>query len=105
MLKRVALIGAIAALTIGNPSNSMAQDWTGGWGPGAVTVRVGFPGPFFRRPVSCCFRPSPVVCCNRPFFPFPRPFFRPPYFYGDYFAPYAYNPYAYDTRYDGYGGW
>jgi hypothetical protein len=104
MLKRVALMGAIAALTIGNPSHSIAQDWRGGWGPGGVTVTVGFPGPIFRRPVSCCFGPRPIACCwDRPFPP--GPFFRPPYFYGDRFAPYAYNPYAYDTRFAGYGGW
>jgi hypothetical protein len=109
MLKRVALIGAIAALTIGNPSNSMAQNW-GGRGPGAVSVTVGFPqpipAPVFRRPISCCFRPRPIecCCCNRPLFP--RPYRWPPYFYGDYFAPYVYNWNRYDADYDGgYDGW
>ena len=117
MLKRVALLGTIAALTIVKPSHSAAQAWDGGggggWGGGGVTVTVtNFPGPF-RRPVPCCRRP--VFCCERPFIPprpvfccerafAPRPFVRPPYFYGDRFAPYAYNWNA--GYYDGYGeGW
>jgi hypothetical protein len=126
MLKRVALLGSIAALTMGSAGSASAQDWGGGgwggggwdgggwggggwggggWGGGAVTVTVsGFPRPFpFRRP--CCerpFIPRPVFCCERPFFG--RPFFRPPYFYGDHFAPYAYNWNA-DYGYGGYGGW
>lgn len=131
MLKRVALLGAIAALTILKPSDSVAQGWDGWGGPwgGGVTVTVtGFPGPF-RRPVPCCARPfiprptfccrrrffpRPVVCCERPFIPRPvfccerpfidRPFYRPPYFYGDSFAPYAYNWNA-GYGYGGYYGW
>ena len=134
MLKRVALLGAIAALTIVKPSNSVAQGWDGwagggGWGGccGAVTVTVGFPGPVpFRRPIRCCerpFIPRPVFCCERPFIPrpvfccerrfFPRPFVRPPYYYGDNFAPYAYNwnagygnaGYGNAGYGDGYDGW
>lgn len=103
MLKRIARLGAIAALTIGSPSHSKAQDWGGwgGWG-GGVTVNVGFPGPrpFFPRPFCCrprilrpdfCCRPfipRPVFCCNRPFL---RPWPRPIYYYGDNFAPWGYN--------------
>jgi hypothetical protein len=122
MLKRVALLGSIAALTVGSAGSASAQDWGGGWGGGgwggggwgggAVTVTVsGFPGPIFpRREVGCCFRPSfprTAWCCHRSFFP--HRFYRPPYFYGDNFAPYAYNfaPYAYDygSYYGaGYGG-
>ena len=100
MLKRVALLGASAALALANPSRSVAQNWDGwggGWG-GGVTVNVGFPSfprpafccrPRFPRPFICCrpFIPRPVVCC-RPFF---RPWGRPLYFYGDSFAPYGYN--------------
>jgi hypothetical protein len=85
MLKRIALLGAMAALTIWNPSNAAAQGWeggAGGWGGVTVTV-TGFPGPFqHRRPVRCCerpFIPRPVFCCERPFIPRPvscceRPF-------------------------------
>jgi hypothetical protein len=127
MLKPVALLGAIAALALWNPANSVAQEWGGdggGWDGGGwrgggccgVTVTVStFPAPF-RRPVRCCARPfipRPAFCCERPFIPRPtfccerrffRPFFRPPYFYGDNFAPYAYNWNA-GYGYDGYGGW
>jgi hypothetical protein len=119
MLKRVAFLGAIAALTIASPSHAVAQDWAG-WGGGGVTVNVGFPA--FQRPDFCCRpRPRPFVCC-RPFFPRPivccrpiprpvvccRPFYRPwprpPYYYGDSFAPYGYH---YDAGYTdgGYGGY
>jgi hypothetical protein len=128
MLKRVAFLGAIAALTIVKPSHSVAQGWDGwaggGWGGccGAVTVTVGFPRPVpFRRPIRCCerpFIPRPAFCCERPFIPrpvfccerrfFPRQFVRPPYYYGDSFAPYAYNWNAgYDNAGygDGYDGW
>jgi hypothetical protein len=93
MLKRVARLGAIAALTIGIPSNAVAQSW------GGVTVTVsGFPGPapypYYRRPVPCCYRPyrphySRPWCCYRPYYGY----YRPPYFYGDYFAPHHYNWY------------
>jgi hypothetical protein len=103
MLKRVALLGALAALTIVKPSNAVAQGWDG-W----CCER-----PFIPRPVFCCerpFIPRPVFCCERPFIPrpvfcceeprvfccddrrfFPRPFGRPLYYYGDRFAPYGYN--------------
>ena len=115
MLKSIALLVAMAVLTIVKPSNAVAQDW-GGWG-GGVTVNVGFPFPhrdccerrerrFFPRRVDCCerrFFPSRVDCCEeRRFFPsrvdcceerrfFPRAVGRPPYYYGDSFAPYGYN--------------
>lgn len=109
MLKRVALLGAIAALTIWNPSRSVAQAWDGGWdgagwggngwGGGAVTVTVGFPGfrrpfccrPHIPRPVFCCrpVPPRPVWCCENRAFPYY--YRRPPYYYGDSFAPYGYN--------------
>jgi hypothetical protein len=127
MWKRVALLAAIAALTVVKPSNSVAQTWDGGdgfggfdgidgfdgFGRGAVTVTVSFPHrrpfrccerPFFPRRVFCCerpFIPRPVFCCERRFF---RPFARPPYYYGDNFAPYAYNWNA-GYGYEGYGGW
>jgi hypothetical protein len=82
MLKRVALLGAIAALTIGNPSNSVAQGWDGGGGCCGITVTVtGFPRPdfccerrFFPRRVFCCerrFFPRRDICCERRFFPRP----------------------------------
>ena len=102
MLKRIALLGAIAALIIVKPSNAVAQGWDG-WG-----------SPF---PHFCCeeqrFFPRRDFCCDdRRFFPRPvffeehrffhRPFWRPPYFYGDWFAPYVYNWYA-GYPYDGYG--
>jgi hypothetical protein len=105
MLKRIALLVAMAALTIVKPSNAVAQGWDGG----CCERR------FFPRPVFCCerpFIPRPVFCCERPFIPGPvfgceeprvfccedRPFFprsygygRPLYYYGDRFAPYGYN--------------
>jgi hypothetical protein len=115
MLKRIALLGAIAALTIVKPSNAVAQGWDG-WG--GITVNVGFPFPHRRRDFCCeerrffprrVFEERRDFCCeeNR-FFPrrvfeerrdfcceesrfFPRRFGRPPYYYGDRFAPYAYN--------------
>src|SRR4029077_20564426 len=115
MLKRIALLGAMAALTVAKPSNAVAQAWDG-WG---------FPFPhfcceehrFFPRRDFCCeergFFPRRDFCCeerrvfNRPVFFeehrfFPRPFWRPPYFYGDRFAPYVYNWNAGYTD-DGYG--
>ncbi len=102
MLKRVALLGAIAALTIWNPSNSAAQGW------GGVTVTVaGFPGPYPYRPRPWCCRPyypRPVWCCNRPYrysYPYPYPYYaRPQYYYGDSFAPYGYNWNRYDAGYN-----
>jgi hypothetical protein len=109
MWKRVALLAAIAALTVVKPSTSVAQAWDGGgwdgagwdgagwdgagwggggwggFGGGAVTVTVGFPQ---RRPFPCCerrFIPRPTVCCERPFIPRPivcceRPFIPRPVF-------------------------
>jgi hypothetical protein len=105
MLKRVAFLGAIAALTIWNPSHSVAQTWDGGtwggggWGGGccgAITITVGFPRPrfccrpFIPRPTFCCrpFIPRPVWCCNNGPYPY---YGRPLYYYGDRFAPYGYN--------------
>ncbi len=96
MLKRIALLGAMAALTIVKPSNAVAQRWD----DGCCQERW-----FIPRPVFCCerpFIPRPVFCCERPFFPrpafccedrpfFPRPYGRPLYYYGDRFAPYGYN--------------
>jgi hypothetical protein len=97
MLKRVALLGAIAALTIGNPVRSVAQTWDGAgwdgagwdggswdgagwdggrWGGGCcvtVAVRVAIrPRPW------CCRRipPRPIVCC-RPLIPRPTICCRP----------------------------
>jgi hypothetical protein len=90
MLKRVALLGAIAALSIAGPSHSVAQEW-GGWGGGVggVTVHVGFPAfprrdfccrpriprppidccRVFQRPIDCCrVIQRPIACCR----PFPR---------------------------------
>jgi hypothetical protein len=76
MLKRIALLVAIAALTFVKPSNSVAQDW-GGWG-GGVTVNVGFPFPhrdsccerrFFPRRVFCCEERREFCCEERRFFP------------------------------------
>jgi hypothetical protein len=111
MLKRIALLGAMAALTIVKPSIAVAQGWDG-WGGNCCERR------FIPRPIFCCerqFFPRPIVCCERPFIPrpvfcceerrffprrefcceesrfLPRPFGRPPYYYGDRFAPYAYN--------------
>jgi len=87
MLKRIALLVAMAALTIVKPSNAVAQGWDGCCG---ITVNVGFP---FQHRDFCCerrFFPRQVFCCDDRRF-FPRPFGRPPYFYGDRFAPYRYN--------------
>jgi hypothetical protein len=111
MLKRIAFLGAMAALTILKPSNAVAQGWDG-WRGNCCERR------FIPRPIFCCerrFFPRPIVCCERPFIPrpvfcceerrffprrefcceesrfLPRPFGRPPYYYGDRFAPYAYN--------------
>jgi hypothetical protein len=91
MLKRIALLVAMAALTIVKPSNAVAQGWDN-W----CCERRFFPRPvfccerpFFPRPVFCCEEPRVFCCDDRRFFP--RPFWRPPYFYGDRFAPYAYN--------------
>jgi hypothetical protein len=73
MLKRVAFLGAIAALTLASPSHSLAQDWGGGGWGGGVTVHVGFP--FHRRSEFCCerrfFPRRRVFCCEdeRQFFP------------------------------------
>jgi hypothetical protein len=50
MLKRIALLGAMAALTIVKPSNAVAQGWDG-WG--GITVNVGFPFPHRRRDFCC----------------------------------------------------
>jgi len=107
MLKRIVLLGAMAALIIVKPSNAVAQGWDGCCGVGGITVNVGFP-----RRDFCCeerrFFPRRDFCCERRFFPrrvfeerrdfcceesrfFPRRFGRPPYYYGDRFAPYAYN--------------
>jgi hypothetical protein len=112
MLKRIALLGAMAALTIVKPSNAVAQGWDGCCG---ITVNVGFPFShccerrFFPRPVFCCEEPR-VFCCDfrrpvfwgedRPFFP--RAYGRPLYYYGDRFAPWGYNWNAGYTD-DGYG--
>jgi hypothetical protein len=113
MLKRIALLGAMAALTIVKPSNAVAQGFDGCCG---ITVNIGFPfrhcceRRFFPRRVFCCEERRVFCCDDRRFFPrrvfcceeprvfccddrrfFPRPFYRPPYYYGDRFAPYAYN--------------
>jgi hypothetical protein len=121
MLKRIALLVAMAALTIVKPSNALAQGLDGCCG---ITVHIGFPFPhrdfcceerrffprrdfccerrFFPRRVFCCEEPRVFCCDDRRFFPrqefccddrrfFPRPFGRPPYYYGDRFAPYGYN--------------
>ncbi len=83
MLKRIAILGALAALTIWNPSHAVAQAWDGRGGGGCcgITVHVGFPNfccdnrRFFpRRRVFCCddrrFFPSRFDCCDdRRFFP------------------------------------
>lgn len=110
MLKRIAFLAAMAALTIVKPSNAVAQ-WDG-WGGGGISVNVRVPFPqrdfccerrFFPRRVFCCerpFIPRPVFCCDDRRF-FTRPWGRPPYYYGDRFAPYAYN---WNAGYgDGYG--
>ncbi|SRR5579871_1376009 len=135
MWKRVALLAAIAALTVVKPSNSVAQAWDGfdgfdgvdgvdGFGRGAVTVTVSFP---HRRPVRCCerpFIPRRAFCCERPFIPrrvfccerpfIPRPAFCcEPRFSRPFRPPYYYGdrfaPYAYNWNagydYDGYDGW
>jgi hypothetical protein len=101
MLKRIALLGAMAALTIVKPSNAVAQGWDGCCG------NAGFSFPH---------------CCERPFFPrsifwsddrpfFPGPYGRPLYYYGDRFAPWGYNWNAgytdprYGYYYPGYGSY
>jgi len=95
MLKPIALLGAMAALIIVKPSNAIAQGWDGCCG-----INVDFPSHFccrqhwfFLRRDFCCgeypFFPRPVFFDERRFFP--RPFWRPPYFYGDRFAPGVYN--------------
>lgn len=97
MWKRIALLGAMAALVVVKPSNAAAQGWDG-WG--GITVNGGFPSHFccgehrfFPRRDFCCgdhrFFPRPAFFEERRFFP--RPFWRPPFFYGDRFAPYVYN--------------
>ena len=61
MLKRIALLGAMAALTIVKPSNAVAQGWDGCCG---ITVNVGFP---FQHRDFCCerrFFPRRVDCCE-----------------------------------------
>src|SRR5712671_2351251 len=67
MLKRIALLVAMAALTIVKPSNAVAQGWDGCCG---ITVNVGFP---FQHRDFCCerrFFPRRVACCGeRRFFP------------------------------------
>jgi hypothetical protein len=93
MLKLIALLGVIAALTLANPSNSVAQGWDGGGGGVTVSIgnllgfHVGFPFPnrrpdleerrerrFFPTRVDCCeerrFFPRQDFCCEeRRFFP------------------------------------
>ena len=49
MLKRIVLLGAMAALIIVKPSNAVAQGWDGCCGVGGITVNVGFP----RRDFCC----------------------------------------------------
>jgi hypothetical protein len=78
MLKRIALLGAMAALTIVKPSNAVAQGWDGCCGVGGITVNVGFPRRdfcceerrFFPRRDFCCeerrFFPRRVFCCEEP---------------------------------------
>src|SRR5258706_2749293 len=80
MLKRIALLVAMAGLTIVKPTNAVAQGWNGCCG---ITVNVGFPFQdrdfccerrFFPRRVDCCeerrFFPRRVDCCEeRRFFP------------------------------------
>ena len=67
MLKRIALLVAMAALTIVKPPNAVAQGWDGCCGI-SVNVRVPFP-----RQDFCCerrFFPRRVDCCEeRRFFP------------------------------------
>ena len=61
MLKRIALLVAMAALTIVKPSNAVAQGWDGCCG---ITVNVGFP---FQHRDFCCerrFFPRQVSCCE-----------------------------------------
>ena len=69
MWKRIALLGALAALTIVKPSNAVAQSWDG-WGGGGISVNVRVP---FPRQDFCCerrFFPRRVDCCEeRRFFP------------------------------------
>ena len=97
MLKLIALLGAMTALTSCSDERRFfaRQDF-------CCEERR-----FFPRPIFCCerpFIPRPIFCCERPFIPRPvfccedRPFFhrpygygRPLYYYGDRFAPYAYN--------------
>src|SRR6267143_4961655 len=68
MLKRIVLLGAMAALIIVKPSNAVAQGWDGCCGVGGITVNVGFP-----RRDFCCeerrFFPRRDFCCERRFFP------------------------------------
>jgi hypothetical protein len=128
MLKRFALLGSMAVLTIGSASSADAAVFAAAAaavasasGPGFVETVQYYPSQYYPshcclpprppRPILCCHRPRPIICCVRP-----RPWCcnagyggyagyggRPPYFYGDNFAPYAYNPYRYDAGYDGYG--
>src|SRR6266853_668767 len=75
MLKRIALLVAMAALTIVKPSNAVAQGWDGCCG---ITVNVGFPFQhrdfccerrFFPRRVDCCEERRDFCCEDRRFFP------------------------------------
>ena len=73
MLKLIALLGAMAALTIVKPSNAVAQGWDGCCG---ITVNVGFPFPHRRRDFCCeerRFFPRRVFEERRDFDAAPRP--------------------------------
>jgi hypothetical protein len=104
MLKRVAVLGSVAALMIGSAASAGAQGWAGGWGGVTVTVS-GFPGPYYppyRGSDWCCYShypdyPRSTWCCYGGYYP--HRYYRPPYFYGDNFAPYAYG-----YGYGGYNG-
>src|SRR6267143_6759569 len=96
MLKLIALLGAMTALTSCSDESRFfpRQDF-------CCEERRFFPRRVFdERRDFCCgerrFFPRRVFeerrdfCCEESRF-FPRRFGRPPYYYGDRFAPYAYN--------------
>jgi len=89
MLKRVALLGSIAAVTALSASSAGAQYWGGG--PVTVTVST-YPSPY----------PYPYYPTYRHYYhregwwwdgdaPYYRRYRAPPFFYGDNFEPYGYG--------------
>jgi len=108
MLKRVALLGSIAAITALSVSSAGAQYW--GAGPVTVTVST------YPHPAYPTYQTYPSYPAYRHYYhregwwwdgdgPHYRSYRPPPFFYGDNFTPYGYgyhaeSSYRAETGYD-----